>query len=383
MLFLFRFFCGVLEVEFFGTYPEKVLNLAAKNRITIWAARYVKRKIICKITVKDFLKLPRILRKSGIRVHILKKRGFPFFIKKYNKRLGIFTGIIIFFLTLQILSSYVWIIDVVGNKQVSEGEILSACNSLGIKEGVRKSKIKAKPQAQELLLKSDKLAWSSLNLEGCKLTVNVTEVTKAQEEGSKATNLKAECDGIIARIDVKSGNCLVKVGEVVAKGDVLVSGIIENENGTKFVHSIGEIEAITETEIELEQKLNFEVSLPTGKRKTKRVLQIFTLKIPLYLGGVVGEYKTETDLWQLKVFSQKLPLKVHSKSFVFTKNEKRMISADTAIELLEKRLKNEHKGTVKSKKYTKTAESVVLKAVLNDKKNIAVSEKLIFGIGKQ
>ena len=163
----------------------------------------------------------------------------------------------------------------------------------------------------------------------------------------------------------------------------MVSGIIENENGTKFVHSIGEIEAITETEIELEQSLNFEVSLPTGKRKTKRVLQIFTLKIPLYLGGVAGDYKTETDLWQLKVFSQKLPLKVHSKSFVFTKNEKRIISADTAIELLEKRLKNEHKGTVKSKKYTKTAESVVLKAVLTDKKNIAVSEKLIFGIGKQ
>jgi similar to stage IV sporulation protein len=82
MLFLYRFFCGILEVEFFGVYTEKVLNLAAKNRISIWSARYREQKIICKMTVKDFLKLPKILRKSGIRVHIKRKMGLPFFIKR-------------------------------------------------------------------------------------------------------------------------------------------------------------------------------------------------------------------------------------------------------------------------------------------------------------
>jgi len=66
MLFLYRFFCGVLEVEFYGIYPEKVLNICSKSGINIWSARYVKQRIRCKMLVKDFLKLPAILRKSEI-----------------------------------------------------------------------------------------------------------------------------------------------------------------------------------------------------------------------------------------------------------------------------------------------------------------------------
>ncbi len=382
MLFLYRFFCGVLEVEFFGVYPEKVLNLAAKNRISFWSARYVKQKIICKITVKDFLKLPTILRKSGIRVHIKRKSGFPFFIKKYNGRIGIFTGLIVFFCALQILSSYVWVIDVVGNKTVSDSQIISVCRDLNVKVGVKKSSVHSKAQAQELLLRLDKLAWGSLNLEGCKLTVNVTEVIEKSEDNSVATNLKAECDGIITHIDVKSGNCLVKVGDVVAKDDVLVSGVIENQNGTRFVHSIGQIEALTETELNIEQKLDFEERLPTGKIKTKRVLDFFTLKIPLYLGGEAGEYECERKLYEAKLFSQKLPIKIYSKRFIFTKQNHRKITTEQAKKMLEKRLEKECEGSVKSKTFYETDDAVKLQAIITNKKNIAKSEKMIIGIGK-
>ncbi len=156
MLFLYRFFCGVLSVEFFGIYPEKIFNLCAKNRINIWNIENKKQKLCCNITVKDFLKLPKILRKSGIRVHITKKSGFPFFIRKYNKRFGIFVGIVLFFVFLQIMSGYIWIIEVEGNKTVSSQEIISICDILGIKQGVKKSKINSKADAQDILLKTDK-----------------------------------------------------------------------------------------------------------------------------------------------------------------------------------------------------------------------------------
>ena len=185
MLFLYRFFCGVLEVEFYGIYPEKVLNICSKSGINIWSARYVKQRIRCKMLVKDFLKLPAILRKSGIRVHIIDKKGFPFFIKRYNKRFGVFSGIIVFFVFLYVMSGHIWVIEVEGLKTVKEQEIIASCQELGIHTGMSSKNIKAKALAQELLLKCDKLAWASLNVEGSCLTVNVTEIKQKQEEVKK------------------------------------------------------------------------------------------------------------------------------------------------------------------------------------------------------
>lgn len=382
MLFLYRFFCGVLGVEFSGIYPEKVLNLCTKNKISIWSAKFKNGKINCKITVKDFLKLPKILRKSGIRVHILKKSGFPFFIKRYSKRFGIFTGFILFFAVLYMMSGYIWIIDVVGNTKTATSEILNVCEQIGIKTGVKASSISAKNAAQQLLLKTDTLAWSSFNIEGCRLTVNVTEIKEKPEDNSKATNLKASADGIITHIDVKAGNCLVKVGDVVKKGDILVSGIIESENNTKFVHSIGTITAKTETELTLEEPLKKRKSYPTGKVKQKSVLEFFTLKIPLYLGGETEQYGCEIKEKSLRIFGQNSPLKIYTKKFVFERCETVTQSLDDAKNELLKKLQEECTGDIKQKAFREFDGKLFLDAIVIEKKNIAVSENLIFSIGK-
>lgn len=382
MLFLYRFFCGVLKVEFFGVYPEKVLNLCARNGINVWSARYKKQKICCKMIARDFLLLHKILRKSGIKVHILEKRGFPFFIRKYNKRFGIVLGFIVFFSFLQIMSGYIWIIDVVGNETVKKSEIISHCEEIGIKQGVRKSKISPKADAQELLLKNDKLAWGSLNIEGCRLTVNVTEITEKDTENAIATNLVATADGIVKHIDVKSGNCVVKVGDVVKKGDVLVSGIIENMTETKFVRSSGEIIAETTTEITLKEDFSKKVALQNGKVKNKRVFEFFNIKIPLYLGNEKGLFETENSAWQLKLFGQNLPIKVHTKKFIFKTEHTVKISPKKAEEKLKERLKAECEGTVKSQQITQTKEYAQLYAVIVDSRNIAKSENLILSVGK-
>ena len=322
----------------------------------------------------------RVLFRS-IKVHILEKRGFPFFIRKYNKRFGIVLGLIIFFSFLQIMSGYIWIIDVVGNETVKESEIISHCEEIGIKQGIRKSKISPKADAQELLLKNDKLAWGSLNIEGCRLTVNVTEITEKDADNSIATNLVATADGIVKHIDVKSGNCLVKVGDVVKKGDVLVSGIIENMSETKFVRCRGEIFAETQTEVILKENLTRKETVPNGKLKNKRAFEFFTLKIPLYLGAEKGLFETENSVWQLKLFGQNLPIKIHTKKFIFKTEHTVKISPEKAEEKLKDRLKTEYKGSVKTQQITHTKEYAQLYAVMVDSRNIAKSENLIFGVG--
>ena len=385
MLYLYRFFCGILEVEFFGIYPEKIINLCAKNRIAVWNVHYGNNKIRLFITVKDFKRLPKILKRSGLRLHILNKTGFPFFINRYKRRFGIFAGIVIFFAVLQFMSGFIWIIEVEGNKTVTDREILAICEEIGIKIGVKRNSIDTKNTPQDLLLKTDKLSWGSFNIEGCKLTVNVTEIVPKTEDNTVATNLKAAKDGIIEKIDVTSGNPVVKVGDIVKKGDLLVSGITETMRDTKFVHSIGTVTAKTEETITLFEPFIKKTETLTGKTAKRRVLEIFGIKIPLYIGKEKGNFKTETDSKNLKLLSQNIPIKIYTKKFIFVKKENLTRDYNELCQQLRERLEKESKTknfNVKTKDFTQNENGVTLTAVVTKTEDITYSENLIFTIGK-
>ena len=385
MLYLYRFFFFFLEVEFFGIYPEKIINLCAKNRIAVWNVHYGNEKIRLFITVKDFKRLPKILKRSGLRLHILNKTGFPFFINRYKRRFGIFAGIVIFFAVLQFMSGFIWIIEVEGNKTVTDREILAICEEIGIKIGVKRNSIDTKNTPQDLLLKTDKLSWGSFNIEGCKLTVNVTEIVPKTEDNTVATNLKAAKDGIIEKIDVTSGNPVVKVGDIVKKGDLLVSGITETMRDTKFVHSIGTVTAKTEETITLFEPFIKKTETLTGKTAKRRVLEVFGIKIPLYIGKEKGNFKTETDCKNLKLLSQNIPIKIYTKKFIFVKKENLTRDYNELCQQLRERLEKESKTknfNVKTKDFTQNENGVTLTAVVTKTEDITYSENLIFTIGK-
>ena len=382
MLFLYRFFLGVLDIEIYGIFPEKVLNLCEKHKISIWNIRFKKGKICCKINVRDFKRLPKIFKRQGVRLHILKRQGLPFFTNKYKRRFGVFVGALIFIVLLNYLSGFVWIIEVEGNKTVDSKEIIVQCREIGINEGIKYKKLDFKNKAQELLLKSDKLSWASFNAQGCVLTVNVTEITKKDKVDAFATNLVADSDGIITHIDVTVGNCVVKVGDTVNKGDVLVSGIIENEEGTKFVKSRGKIIAETVNTETLTQNYKFKEIALTGKQKSKTVLELFTLKILLYLGGENGKFDSEYTVKSLKLFNRPLPIKLHTRRFIFKATNDVTLTYDLACERLAKQIEAKYPNAEIEKDFFDNYTFAELQAKIYESRDIATSQELIFDINK-
>ena len=78
-----------------------------------------------------------------------------------------------------------------------------------------------------------------------------------------------------------------------------------------------------------------------------------------------------------------MPKKRKNQKFIFTKTENKKITAEEAKAMLQKNLEENFKGTIKEQVFFETENSVKLQAVLVEKKNIAVGEKLIFGIGNE
>lgn len=381
MLFIYRWFKGYLKVLFFGDFFEKILDITAKNGITLWNSRLTKNGMESYICIKDFKKLKNLIRKKEIKVKILKKYGLPFKIEKNKKRTGFIAGIIIFFIFLKIMSGYIWVIDVSGNKNVKTEEILSVCSDLGIKIGTNADDISSKTDSQRLLLKLNGLSWASLNIEGSRLTVNVSEVKVKKDEGYPC-NLVASFDGIIKKVDVKSGNCLVKTGETVKKGDILVSGIIENASSTQFVKSEGTVTAIASQNISVSGEFKQEKSYETGQKKTKRVFEFFNIKIPLYLGTQKGEYSSKLKIRKTMLFKTRLPISLYERNYKFLNKEDITLSNIQLQEELKEKAKILIEGkynnyTVKREEFINTPNGLIFNTLILFEDNIAVKEKLI------
>lgn len=385
IILFFRLLFGYLRIRFSGDFKERILSLCAHNSITLWSTKLRDDKIESNISIREFKRLRNIVRGKGIRVHIFKKVGMPFIANRYKRRYGILAGVVSFFLIIALMSEYIWIIDVNGNHKVSDEHILSACYSIGIKNGIRKDGIYPKIEREKLMLKLKGIAWASINIEGSRLTVNVTETKEKDNETENFSNLKAGADGVIKKLDIVSGTSVVNVGQAVKKGDLLVSGIIETVDGTRFVKSKGEVIALSQSVIVLKEEYKQQPMILTGKVKTKRVLEIFGLKIPLYLGSENGLYKSSEKESKLKIFETTLPLAIYQKNFSFQKEITVQYSYDKLCQRLENKLKkellNNEGARIIKKEFSDNENEVILKAVIEKEENIAVSDILLINAG--
>ena len=387
MIKLFKFIKGFLVISFTGENAEELLNIAAKNRINIWGLYCKKQCFTGCLTIKDFKRLKDIKRGKKIKVKIVKKCGLPFKLKGYNGRIGLILGAIFFSLILYFLSGHIWVIDVEGNSEVSKTEIIKSCCELGFTEGMRSVKINSQNDAQRLLLKRNDIAWASLNIEGCRLTVNITEIKQDTTENKTVpTNLKASRDGVIKRIDVTSGDVIVKTEDVVKKGDILVSGVIERLSSTVFVYSSGKIIAETERTIKKSGEYIKEYNKLNGKVSKRSVLSFFGVNIPLYLGTEKRENNSTTSRKNIMLFDKRMPIHLTTVKHNFIETKKREYTKEELSEILTKKIENEIKKLPvesyieKETLLTENETGVTVSKTIICRENIAYQDEIILGI---
>lgn len=385
MLFCFYWLFGYIKIEIIGE-GERLLNLAAREHIKFWDLHFKSGKIIGNISVRDFKRLFVVRKNVKARLHILKRHGLPFITHRYKNRLGFYAGFLIYCSILYFMSLFIWVINVEGNEKIKAPQIIRAVNSIGITEGSFKAKINPTVDAQRLLLKEKSLAWASLNIEGSVLNVNVSESKSAEPQEKLPCNLVALQDGVIKKIDLTEGYAVVKVGDVVRKGDLLVSGIIEGMFSTQFVTSAGTITAETVRVIEMEEPFEKTVNIETGKIKKRSVLSVFGINIPMYIGTLHGEYNIENKINQVYLFGKKLPIRVTTNICRKTKEILQVNDKNKTQEILLEKMEKDlaiqgvKDYEIKDIKVQENANSLKIYATVICNENIALPENIIFEI---
>ncbi len=240
---IINYFKGSLRIRITGYSPERFLNTCIYRGIYIWDIQPVRDDYEMNIRISDFRKLKPILKKTGVRAVIIKRYGFPFFLFHHKKRKVMFGGAVCAACFIYIMSLFIWQIDITGNRRYTDEALEEFLAEHKIRPGIRVSDIDCADIATLLRKSYNRIIWVSVSVEGNKLKIRVREnedsgdeVTPAEAHNAENTDnaviqqngndLVAEQSGIIENMIVRKGIPLVKEGDTVEKGQILVSGAV-------------------------------------------------------------------------------------------------------------------------------------------------------------
>jgi len=329
---------GYLVIEVQGPFLERFINMAIKRNIYLWDIKKVgNSRMILKISTKGFKNLKGISRKAHVKIKILKKEGLPLILYRYRKRKAFFVCVFVIALLILFLSRFIWAIEVSGNERVSVEHIKEVLSSCGLKVGVVKYSIDQNKLKNEVLIQLDELSWLWVDIKGTTAYVKVKERDEAPPVLSEdePCNIVSTKDGIIQNMIVRSGQSLVKVGDTVTRGQLLVSGIVQSQNQEvgeiRRVHADAEIYARTWYEKVVDLEFIEEKRIRTGQSKKRYGIKFLDKKLNLGSKNsfFYENYDKIEEEFQLRLSKNlRLPLSIIKEELFEVEIERRLLSEE-------------------------------------------------------
>ena len=385
LLSVIKYFRGYLYVRLTGYAPERFLNLCGSRDILIWNLTSCEDGYEFCISVDGFRKLKPILKKTKTRLKIQKRIGLPFWLYHYRKRKVFGIGLIVFAGLIYLLSGYLWNIEVNGNSHLSEEMVLDFLKEENAAFGAKIKEIDCTMLEEDLRTKYSEVIWTSINIYGTKMTVDIQESLlpdeKYKKEDDRVLDIVASEDGVIKDMVTRSGTPLVKEAAEVKKGDILVSGQIEilNDDGeiSKYLSHSADADIYAEVVYPYEDTIKgaYLDQVFTGEVKTDYGLRFFDVEIrnPFFRLDEKTSYEIVTEARQFHFTDNfYLPVFLEKQTCQAYEATEKLYTKEQIKALAEKNLKNyltelEEKGIQiieKNVMIVKTKQNYVVKGTI-------------------
>ena len=389
---LFNYIFGYVHIRIEGYFVEKLINKCINKKIFFWNIKRDKATIVyTNVGIRDFKELIKIAKETNCKVKILNKKGIPFLIHRYKKR-KIFAIIFVLILVLLLgLSNFIWNVDVEGNSKIGKEEIVKLVEEEGITIGTLKSNINTQNIVNNVRLKRDDIAWIGISIEGTNAKIKIVETETKPEVVNEEDycNIVAEKDAQIVKVSAHNGIPVVKEGDIVTKGQILIAGWIEGKyTGTRYVHANGKVQAkiwYTQKEkIDLKQLVDKE----TGNTENKYGIKINNFQINLYKTlSKFEKYDTIEASNKIKIFSNfYLPIELIKKTnkektqeeVIYTEEEAKNLGIAEASKKIEEQIENKDNILQKYVNAYANEEYVEVEVTYEVLENIGTKEKIVF-----
>ena len=237
---------GVYVIRAKGRFPERILNIASTSGIYL---RNVKREnpdsIVFCVGKKGGEKILGV-EIEGISLSLIESYGLPVFLQKYKKRILLFLIPLFFIVVACTFSLFVWSVDIEGGDKKLRAEVEEVISENGVHIGAFKHKIDQYEIKRTAILEIDDLSWLWVDIKGtsAKVKIRKRNPKPALNPIHEPGDVVATHSGIIEKMQVYCGVPLVKEGDAVEKGQMLITGVFRSENEnipTYYHHAAGNI----------------------------------------------------------------------------------------------------------------------------------------------
>lgn len=310
-------------VECEGGFPERFLNEASKRDIALWDITRTGILLFFCCKASQYCDLRHAARAASMRMRVRERHGLPFLLRPFRLRWGLAVGMALFIVLLQLLSSRIWIVRISGNERVSDNAIRDVLEPLGIYQGSTVSAVDLPRLQLTALQQLPELVWLTVNFEGSTALVEVRERQESQPIiPHQPANIVATQDGVIVSINAVSGQAMVKEGDAVTKGMLLISGVMDSKVGPLLKRAEGVVMARTTRTLTVTVPFEEKVPRATPRTVSRPCLYVLGLRIPLYANiAVEGEYIQKTEDYPLCAYGKALPVGIEVARLIFDETE--------------------------------------------------------------
>lgn len=277
---------GTAQVEICGVFPESVLNTCAQNGVELWGLESVDAYTLrVFVHERELSSLRGAAGRCMCDLKVLSLRGGSKNRRLLLRRKGLIAAALLTAALLTLSSFFIWEIDVTGCGTLTEGQVLRALEDCGVGQGTFWPSVSADLVRSRVLTALPELAWMTVNVSGSRAMVLLTERQEKPEIylESEAADLVAERAGIITGMSVYNGKPLVREGQAVAKGEVLVSGLMDSITGDpRQVRAQAKVMADTWVELTAVSPAQTEIKQAGGRCRTRFALRFGKKRLNLY-----------------------------------------------------------------------------------------------------
>ncbi len=244
---------GSLKITIKGAKPENLLNRAWNVGIELWEISWISPdKLEAWIDYKNIRALRQLAQESECRFRLGERRGLIFVWQRIVRRKFFFLGGILAVTGLFLLSSLIWSVEVKlpSESSLEQQQVLDLAQEVGVKPGMWKFNLDRQLLKKHLESKLKPAFWVGITLQGGNLLLEIAEKKEFQPAESTPCNIVAGKNALVEAVLVQAGTPQVKEGEVVQRGQILISGITSsgvvssgNLEQTKLIGAEGTVRA--------------------------------------------------------------------------------------------------------------------------------------------
>lgn len=311
----------------------------------------------------------------GAEYFVEKNGGVAFACSRYLRRGGLVLGLALAMVLIFGSTRLIWDVRVECNEEFDEKEVYSALASLGVYSGATLRSVDIYETELTFLMENQGYSDIAINIQGTVASVKLRKRTTAErpDEKTGAYDVVAGEAGVIRSVTALSGEPVVKKGDTVDKGDLLISGTVTGAHGESYLHhAYGSVKATVYRDYTVIIPLKTTEKVYTGNTEEKTSYSVLGAEFNCFLNEKTAFKKAEAtvstrnlSLWGLKlpIVKDKVTYKEYVLETVHLTEAQATVKAEAAFAaFLEREVDGEVVNVSKESYYSSELEAIMFSA---------------------